>query len=126
MELQLQEMVFKHDKHIDRLDLSFNMIAENLKDNNSKLDKLIEVVENQRIFTTELNNLRDNTSDAIKRVFNRVEAIEEAQKDHISPTILKWILAIIISYTVSFGVYTEQTMHKIDKQCAKMAQQIKG
>ena len=126
MELQLQEMVFKHDKHIDRLDLSFTMIAENLKDNNSKLDKLIEVVENQRIFTTELNNLRDNTTDSIKRGFKRVEAIEIVQKDHISPTIIKWILAIIISYTVSFGVYTEQTMHKIDKQCAKMAQQIKG
>lgn len=124
MELQLQEMVYKHDKHIDRLDLSFTMIADNLKDNNVKLDKLIEVVENQRIFTTELNNLRDNTSDSIKRGFKRLDAVEIVQKDQISPTIIKWILAIIISYTVSFCVYTDQTLHKIDKQCTKMEQQI--
>ena len=122
---ELKDMLFKHDKHIDRLDLSFTMIADNLKDNNTKLDKLIEVVENQRIFTSELHNLRENTNESLKRGFKRIESLEKANKEQINPTALKWLLVAIITYSISFAIFVDSSIHLIDSKCVQLTEQIR-
>lgn len=74
----LRKMVTEHDKHIDLIANSMANLAEALKDNNGKLDDVIDVISNQNLLMEKFSNLEINLKESFARVYARLETLELA------------------------------------------------
>lgn len=114
-----RDMVIDHDKHLDSLTQSVNVLADNVKNTNNKLDNMIDIIQTQNILTDRLSNLSHNFKDSFEKVHAAIDEIEDIQRTFISSTIVKWFAAILIAYTVSFGTYVVSEIHRLDIEMHK-------
>jgi len=85
-----KEMTIAHDKHIDSLAVSIEVLADNveqsntilndsIKETNSKLDTVIEVMSKQNVLAERLDNMDLNIKEFSQRVNKRFNILEQNQ-----------------------------------------------
>ena len=117
-----RDMVIDHDKHIDSLTQSVSALADNVLGTNSKLDNVIEVLQHQNVLQEKLFNLDKHTTESFERTFDRIEANEIQIATFIPKSTIMWFMVIIITYSVSFGVFTTNNIHGLDKLTSEKIQ----
>ena len=157
----LKELVLKHDNSIENLASSVKDLVESNKDITAQLKDIMNYLAKQQIFDNKL----DNIMESFKRVYTRLEKVEETQSNSIgcnavqlltkdinnltkdvnnltteinshdgyinkldnrfsnypTSTSVKWFLAILIGYSISFGVYVVGSIDSLNSTNAKIS-----
>lgn len=120
-----KDLVTTHDKSIGIMAASIDHLATAVGTTNNKLEDIVNVIGQQNVLMEKFSNLESNLKESFDRVHSKTSALERANKliaeetkKIISPGIIKWILGIVVVYTVTFGTYIVSELHRLDNVTA--------
>lgn len=76
---QYRNMVVDHDKHIDKLTTSVEVLAGSMTETNNKLNTVIEVMTQQNVLIERVNHIDKDTKEAFNRVYADIREVKEQQ-----------------------------------------------
>lgn len=107
---QYRDMVVDHDKHIDKLTSSVEVLAGSVGSTNKKLDDVIEIITQQNILAEKVNHIDTDTREAFVRIDERVRKIEEAREDKGCSA-----LKVAVTTTNSLGRSVDTVKSRVNK-----------
>ena len=108
-----RDLVIQHDKHIDTLTNSVSVLAVNVGHTNKKLDDMIQVINQQNVLQERFSNLDNNFRESFERIHGDIEEIKTEQAFHFSPIAMRWIISLIVGYSITFGTYVVNDLHSL-------------
>ena len=110
----VKDLVIAHDKHIEVMSQSIEHLADAVGTTNRKMEDIIEVLSNQQVQAERLSNMDENLRESFERVHNKIANLEEHQEAAVPPYVIKWALALLVTYAITFGTYFVQSIHTLE------------
>ena len=117
----------EHDRHLDKLSSSVEILASTANKTNEKLDAVVEVMSKQNVLIEKMSSLgrsvdtiRD-TARATERVVNQLPDIADIKSSvkitQNLPTgaTVKWGIAMLVTYLAASGNYIIGHIHELEK-----------
>jgi len=111
---EIKTLVVSHDKDIGIMSQSIEHLVDAIGTTNSKMEDVIDVISIQNVLAEKVTNMDGQLKESFGRVHNKVDKLEEESKKIINPVMLKWVLGIIIAYSVTFGTYIVTHIHDLE------------
>lgn len=111
---EIKALVVSHDKDIGLMSQSIEHLVNAIGTSNSKMEDIIDVISVQNVLAEKVTNMDGQLKESFNRVHGKVDILENEAKKILNPTMLKWVLGLIVAYSISFGTYIVTHIHDLE------------
>ena len=127
-----RDMVIDHDKHIDSLTTSVQVLADGISSSNKKLDDVIEVITHQNVLVEKVENIDRDARESFARVHSRVDKLEGTTSETVSKSTIQWFIGFLLAGTLTLLTFIgtqkaiiKKDIHTLDTTAAKLEMSCK-